>query len=172
MARVFLGIGSNKGDRLAYLQSAVYEIARLHRTSVRRISSVYETEPVGLKEQPEFLNAAIEIETSLGPNDLLHSVKELETKLGRMDQVRWGPREIDIDLLYFDDRVINEEKLQVPHSEAVNRRFVLIPLAEIAEDYVDPSRKLGVADLIKFCKDTSSVRKTKFNLSLEMLEAS
>lgn len=169
---MFLGIGSNKGDRLAYLQSAVHEVARLDCTSIRRVSSVYETEPVGVKEQPQFLNAVIEIETALEPSDLLHAVKDLEVKLGRIDQVRWGAREIDIDLLYFGDRVVNEEKLQLPHAEARNRRFVLIPLAEIAEDYVDPSRKLGIADLIKFCKDTSSVRKTRLNLSREMLEAS
>jgi len=85
--------------------------------------------------------------------------------LGRKSRVRWGPREIDIDILYYDDLVVNDGMLRIPHGELSNRRFVLIPLGEIAQGYVDPVRKLTVGNLLKFCPDTSSVRKTKLRLT-------
>jgi 2-amino-4-hydroxy-6-hydroxymethyldihydropteridine diphosphokinase len=165
MAKVYLGIGSNKGDRLTFLKSALSRIATLTRTSIDTVSSVYETEPVGKKDQSEFLNVVVEIETVLPPEGLLHELKNIEQELGRTQRIRWGPREIDIDILYYDDRVLNDESLQIPHGELVNRRFVLIPLSEIAQGFIDPVRKLSVADLLKFCPDTSSVRKTKLSLS-------
>ena len=165
MAKVYLGLGSNKGDRLEFLQSALNEAAKLHETSVRAISSVYETEPVGKKDQAEFLNAVAEIETSLAPYDLLRKLKRIEKDLGRKDWIRWGPREIDIDILYYDDVVLKDVSIQIPHREIANRRFVLIPLSELAQGLVDPTRKLSVADLLKFCSDTSTVRRTKLVLS-------
>ncbi len=164
MAKVYLGLGSNKGERLTYLQSALNGIGKLAGTSVRSVSSVYETEPVGKKDQAEFLNAVAEIETSLSPHELLRTLKRIEKDLGRKDWIRWGPREIDIDILYYDDAVLKDVKIQIPHREIANRRFVLIPLSEIAQGLVDPARKLSVADLMKFCPDTSTVRRTKLNL--------
>jgi 2-amino-4-hydroxy-6-hydroxymethyldihydropteridine diphosphokinase len=165
MAKVYLGIGSNKGDRLTFLKSALSRIATLNRTSIDTVSSVYETEPVGKKDQSEFLNAVAEIETALPPEDLLRELKNIEQELGRTQRIRWGPREIDIDILYYDDRVLNDESLQIPHGELANRRFVLIPLSEIAQGFIDPVRKLSIVDLLKFCPDTSSVRRTKLSLS-------
>ncbi len=164
MARVYLGLGSNKGDRLQYMQSALVEAAKLNGTTIRTVSSVYETEPVGNKDQAEFLNAVAEFETLLSPHDLLRALKRIEQQLGRTGRVRWAPREIDVDILYYDDVVVRDESIQIPHREIANRRFVLIPLNEIAPGLIDPSRKLGVADLLKFCPDTSTVRRTKLNL--------
>lgn len=161
MAKVYLGFGSNKGDRLTLLKSAISGIAKIQKTRVDAVSSVYETEPVGKKDQGEFLNAVAEIDTALSPKELLRELKRIEQELGRRDRIRWGPREIDIDILYYDDLVMNEESLQIPHGELSNRRFVLIPLSEIAREFVDPVRKLSIVELLKFCPDTSSVRKTK-----------
>jgi len=165
MAKVYLGLGSNCGDRLIFLKSALTGIAKLKGTFVRAVSSVYETEPVGKKDQREFLNAVAEIETALSPHDLLGEIKRLEQDLGRKDRIRWGPREIDIDILYYDGMILNEGSLKIPHGEVANRRFVLIPLNEVARGFIDPVRRLGVADLLRFCADTSAVRRTKFGLS-------
>jgi len=164
MAKVYLGLGSNKGDRLAFLKSALSEIANLDQTSIAEVSSVFETEPVGKKDQHEFLNAVVEIDTRLSPRDLLRELKHIEQALGRKDRIRWGPREIDVDILYYDDLIVDDESLHIPHGEVPHRRFVLIPLNEIASEFIDPVRKLSVVDLLKFCSDTSTVRKTKFGL--------
>lgn len=167
MAKVYLGFGSNKGDRLGFLKAALSGIMKLGRTRLDAVSSVYETEPVGKKDQGEFLNAVARIDTALAPGQLLQELKKLEQGLGRKERVRWGPREIDIDILYYDDLIVNDGALRIPHGELANRRFVLIPLSEISTEIVDPVRKLGIADLLKFCPDTSSVRKTKLGLALD-----
>ena len=166
MAKVFLGLGSNVGDRLQHLQSATDQLVKLRHTTIQNISSVYETEPVGKKDQSEFFNAAAELETTLPVHELLAELKGIEGKVGRKDSIRWGPREIDIDILYYDDLILNDDSVHVPHAEISNRRFVLIPLMQIAEGFVDPVRKLDIASLLKFCSDTSTVRKTKFALSV------
>jgi 2-amino-4-hydroxy-6-hydroxymethyldihydropteridine diphosphokinase len=167
MAKVYLGLGSNKGDRLSLLKSALRGVAKLNRTFISSVSSVYETEPVGKKDQSEFLNAVAEVETILSPQDLLRELKRIEQELGRADRIRWGPREIDIDILYYDGLVLNEDALKIPHGEIMNRRFVLIPLNEIAQEFFDPVRKLSIADLLRFCSDTSTVRRTKFSLAAD-----
>ncbi len=164
MAKVYLGLGSNRGDRLGSLRSALTEVLKLNRTSVLTVSSVYETEPVGKKDQAEFLNAVAEIETALSPYDLLRELKRIEKELGRKERVKWGPREIDIDILYYDDIILRDDSIQIPHGEIPNRRFVLIPLNEIAQGFIDPARKLNIVDLLKFCPDTSTVRRTKLVL--------
>ncbi len=170
MATVYLGLGSNKGDRLQYLKSAVRGIAEFGRTSVVKTSSVYETEPVGKKDQSEFLNSVIRIETTLAPDELLKELKSLERKLGRSETVRWGPREIDIDILYYDNVVSDVTSLRIPHAEIANRRFVLIPLCEVAPDLMDPVRRLTAVDLLRFCPDNSAVR--RINLELDARDKS
>ncbi len=158
--QIFVGLGSNVGDRFAFLQRAVGELARLERTKVGACSSVYETEPVGVKNQREFLNMVVQLETSLAPRELVLLLKSIELSLGRQATAKWGPREIDLDLLYYGDAVITEETLRIPHAELSHRRFVLVPLKEIAENFLDPLRKLTVGELLRVCSDTSSVRKT------------
>ena len=131
--QIYLGLGSNLGDRLDNLSRAVDE---LERRGVRlvRSSRVYETEPIGGPEQPDYLNAVIEIATELEPNDLLRVCLEVETELGRERGERWGPRTIDIDLLTYGGREIDELDLMVPHPRMHERAFVLVPLLELDAD--------------------------------------
>lgn len=164
MTRVFLGLGSNKGDRIAFLQSAAREIASLPRTSIEQTSAVYETEPYGVQDQADFLNAVIEIRTELSPEEVFRKTKEIESRLGRSEAVRWGPREIDIDLLFYGSIVLSNLKLTVPHPGASLRRFVLEPLAEIVQDFRDPRSGLLVSELLKQCPDKGSVRRTTFSI--------
>jgi 2-amino-4-hydroxy-6-hydroxymethyldihydropteridine diphosphokinase len=167
MARVYLGLASNKGDRLGYLRSALAETAKLRQTDIHRVSSVYETEPVGKKDQDEFLNVVAEIDTTFSPHDLLRELKRIEQQLGRKERVRWGPREIDLDTLYYGDLILNDEGIQIPHGGVPTRRFVLIPLNEIAQGFVDPVRRLDIAELLRFCPDTSTVRRSKLTLAAD-----
>ena len=160
MSRIFIGLGSNLGDRATYLQRALRELENLPQTTVNKFSSVYETEPVGVKGQPKFLNMVAECDTLLRPGDLMRELKETERRVGRTNNEHWGPREIDLDLLYYGGEMLNETSLRVPHPEISNRRFVLVPLKEIAADFQDPLRHLTVEELLQQCSDTSSVRKT------------
>ncbi len=136
--RVLLSLGSNLGDRAANLRHALDALARWPGVRLGAVSRVYETEPVGLAEQPDFLNAAAEIETELLPLELLNAVKEIEAALGRTPSERWGPRVIDIDLILWEDLMMTEARLTLPHAAFRSRYFVLAPLAEIAPEAVDP----------------------------------
>lgn len=161
MHEVYLGIGSNIGDKLQYLASAVRQLKGRRSILVKEVSSIYETEPVGIEGQPEFLNAAVRIETSLGPLELLQQLKALEAQLGRRQSVRWGPREIDIDILLYGDLVLNEPPLTIPHREMHNRKFVLRPLAEIAAEAIHPALHITVGELLAGCRDTSFVERSE-----------
>jgi len=139
MSRGFLGIGSNLGDRRAHLQAAV-DALRAHGVRVLRSSSTYDTEPVGLiLDQPEFLNACIEIETGLGPLELLDVCKEVEREVGRAaGGPRHGPRVIDVDVLLLGDLEHESERLRLPHEQVTSRRFVLVPLLELDPELTLP----------------------------------
>ncbi len=132
--RCFLGLGSNLGDRLANLGRAVELLAAEAGVRVVRSSRVYETEPVGGPEQPPYLNAVIEVETDLGPRELLAACQRVEAALGRVRAERWGPRTIDVDVLTYGDARISEPGLEVPHPRMHERGFVLVPLAELDPD--------------------------------------
>lgn len=160
MARVFLGLGSNVGDRLQFLQRAVDELRSKERVMLTKVSSVYETEPVGITDQREFLNLAIEAEILLTPEELLRTVKEVEKKVGRKQSERWGPREIDIDILFYGDESLNMGDLRIPHPELGQRKFVLIPLRELDGEFVHPVHRKTVAALLKMCTNNSDVRKS------------
>jgi 2-amino-4-hydroxy-6-hydroxymethyldihydropteridine diphosphokinase len=129
------------------------------------VSSVYETEPVGFKDQAEFLNVVVELQTSLEPGKLFERTKQIERALGRHDNVRWRPREIDIDILLCDQLIVRSERLSVPHREMLKRKFVLVPLAEIAGSALHPIERMDVQALLHRCKDSSRVTKTKFRLN-------
>lgn len=135
----YLGLGSNIGERRAHLQAAVDALPR-HGVRVLRSSSVYDTEPVGLiLDQPEFLNACIEIETALEPDELLDACKEVERAVGRAaGGPRHGPRVIDVDLLLLGDLRVESERLRLPHEQVTSRRFVLVPLLELDPDLTLP----------------------------------
>lgn len=130
MTRVLLALGSNLGDRARYLATARDALAKAGVTLIRE-SRVEETAPIGVTDQPAFLNQVLEADTALEPRDLLEAVKRIEQDLGRQSRQRWGPREIDIDILRYDDRTVNEPGLRIPHPELDNRPFLLDLLEEI-----------------------------------------
>lgn len=132
MTRVWLALGSNLGDRAMYLRSA-RDAMPAEGIAVVRASTVAETEPVGVTDQPRFLNQVLEVETALEPRPLLETVKRLEHDLGRTPGPRWGPREIDIDILRYDERRVDEPGLHIPHPELEHRQFLLDLLHEVGE---------------------------------------
>ena len=152
---VYFGLGSNLGDRQANLVEA---IQRLHaQVNVKRLSSVYETEPAYVTDQPRFLNMVVKGETALDPGALLAFLKRIEQGMGRRNQVRYGPRPIDIDILFYDDRAIRSESLTVPHPLLAERGFVLVPLSEIAPDLRHPVLGRTVGELLARLGKTDGV---------------
>lgn len=131
---VYLSLGSNLGDRAGWLRQAVEALAALDRTRVEQISHLYETRPWGLVDQPDFYNLALRLTTTRSAIDLLRSTQAIETRLGRVRTVRWGPRTVDIDLLVYDGLALDTPELTLPHPRLLERAFVLVPLAEIAPD--------------------------------------
>jgi 2-amino-4-hydroxy-6-hydroxymethyldihydropteridine diphosphokinase len=136
--KIFVGLGSNLGDRLANLKAAVAALRGSVGIEVVRTSSVYETEPVGVEDQPRFLNAVVELRSDLSATELLGRLKGIEQEIGRTEGERWGPREIDLDLLLYGDELIDSGGLVVPHPEMKRRSFVLVPLLEIDRDITIP----------------------------------
>lgn len=143
---VYLALGTNLGDRLANLQSAVAALQPV--VSVRQVSPVYETAPWGYADQPNFLNQVVEAETRLAPVDLLDYLKRLEAALGREASFQNGPRQIDIDILFYDQAVVHTDRLDVPHPRLRGRAFVLAPLADLAPGLVHPLLNKSVKDLL------------------------
>jgi len=158
MALVFIEMGSNLKNRKKNLELFLKELKQNPKIEILNFSSIYETEPYGSKEQPFFLNQVIKINTTLSPVELLELLKETEKKLGRKETSRWGPRLIDLDILLYDDLVLNTEKLTIPHKEMHQRRFALVPLAEIAPNLVHPVLKKGIKNILEKLKDKSEVK--------------
>ncbi|MGI6226437.1 MAG: 2-amino-4-hydroxy-6-hydroxymethyldihydropteridine diphosphokinase [Peptococcales bacterium] len=136
MAKSYLSLGSNLGDKRQNLEEAIRMLKEHKQIKVIKISSFYETEPVGFKEQDWFLNIAVKIDTSLKPYELLEYCQEIEEKLQRKRIIRWGPRSIDIDILLYENFTSQDEKLIIPHPRMLERAFVLEPLLEIEPDLV------------------------------------
>lgn len=138
MNEAFISIGSNIGERHVYLKNAVQALAELETVSVEKVSSIYETAPVGYTEQADFLNIVVFIKTELSAHELLASCQQIEQELGRERTIRWGPRTVDLDILLYNQDNIETENLVVPHPRMDERAFVLIPLLEIAPEVVHP----------------------------------
>lgn len=138
MTRVYLSLGSNAGDRRQMLERALARLEASGQVIVLRQSSLYETEPVGKTDQPWFYNLVAEIQTRLTPHELLDLAQAVERDLGRTRDVRWGPRTVDIDIVLYGGEQVSTPRLAVPHPEMARRRFVLLPLVEIAPDLALP----------------------------------
>jgi len=136
--KAYVGLGSNLGEREAMIRLALDDLARLPSTKLVRASSLYDTEPVGDVDQPNFLNAVAQLETDLTARQLLWNLLLIERRLGRVRTRPWGPRTIDLDLLLFGDQIVDEPDLRIPHPEILRRSFVLVPLVELDPLLVHP----------------------------------
>lgn len=155
--KIYLLLGSNLGDRKANIEQACRHIQNeLSPTIIR--SHLFETAAWGKTDQAAFLNQAVAVETDIEPLELLSLVKEIEKAVGRVDTEKWGPRVIDIDLLFYGDEIIQEPTLQIPHPYLPVRRFALLPLAEIAADIIHPVLKKTIKELLAECPDESEVK--------------
>lgn len=151
MYQAYLLLGSNLGDREQFLNQAIERLGDLGRIQAR--SGRYETAAWGRSDQPGFLNQALQLSTELEPEALLESVLSIERKLGRERKERYGPRTLDIDILLFEDRIVQSETLTIPHPELPNRRFALTPLMEIAPQLLHPQLNQSIQELFGICPD-------------------
>ena len=156
--RAFLGLGSNVGDRADYLTRALTAIGGLEKSRIENMSSIYETEPWGKKDQADFLNQVVEVETQLDPHELLRICRKIEKKCDRRHGEMWGARTMDIDLLCYGDQIVQEATLQIPHPRLMERRFALIPLDEVAPNFSIPGSGMTVREALEACPDTGSVK--------------
>lgn len=159
MKKAFIGLGSNLGEREYLIRSAAEALDLIPETKLVRLSSLYDTKPVGDLEQPDYLNAVAVVLTDLEPSRLLWNLHLIENKLGRKRRVRWEPRPIDLDLLFYGDSVVDEPGIKVPHPEAHKRGFVLVPMNELAPDLVHPVLGKSIANLLDSSRPRGSVKR-------------
>ncbi len=159
--KAYIGLGSNLGEREALLKAALEQIAAMPETRLGRVSSLYDTTPVGELDQPNFLNAVAQIETELTARQLLWNLLLIERRLGRVRHVarRYGPRTIDLDLLLHGDLVLESDELTLPHPELARRGFVLVPLVEVEPRLVHPVLGLTVTELLERLEEKPAVKR-------------
>ena len=155
MEKVILGLGSNIGNRSGFIKKAIKQISLIKGINVMAVSSLYETGPWGLINQRKFLNCIIICLSKLEPLILFNKLKGVEQRLGRKKRIKWGPREIDIDILFYGNKVIKINSFTVPHPMIEKRNFVLIPLNELIPDFIHPVKKIKVREILKACTDKS-----------------
>ena len=165
---VYIGLGSNLGDRIKNLRIAVDSISKENNNRVIKESGIYESEPMYLRGQPNFLNMALEIETGYSPSELLKSLLMIERSIGRVRKTKNGPRVIDIDILYYNSKVIDAESLQIPHPLLYERLFVLLPLVELAGDFVCPLKGKTIKSLLQSTGDKSRI--SPFDIEAEPVD--
>ena len=166
---VYIGIGSNLGDKVSRCEEAISEILKVDGHKLLAKSSFYKTRPVGYTEQDWFVNGVIKIETDLGPFDLLRTLKAIESRMGRVRTFQGGPRMIDLDILFYDDMEIREEALEIPHPRLHERQFVLVPLAEIDPGFLHPALGKTIRGLLDSIQSDQGVEKIS-EASMEMFE--
>ncbi|MFN4111743.1 MAG: 2-amino-4-hydroxy-6-hydroxymethyldihydropteridine diphosphokinase, partial [Ignavibacteria bacterium] len=159
LAQVYLLLGSNKGNRLLNLIQSLLMINSIDKITIKKISSLYETEPYGVKGQTNFINQVVEIQTEFRPLELHEKLLSIEKAIGRSSKGDFQPREIDIDILFYNSEIINTQKLTIPHYDLHNRRFVLEPLNELNPDFIHPVFKKSVKELLSQLKENLIVKK-------------
>jgi 2-amino-4-hydroxy-6-hydroxymethyldihydropteridine diphosphokinase len=155
----YIGIGSNIGDKVHQCEEAISEILKVDRHKLLAKSSLFKAKPIGYTSQDWFVNGVIKIETEMEPLDLFRVLRTIELKLGRTQTFRWGPRSIDLDILFFDDKEVRTQELQIPHPRLHERQFVLIPLVEIDRDLLHPILKKTIGKLLEETKEDQGVEK-------------
>lgn len=145
--KTIIAIGSNMGDRCAYIDAAL-EMMGERVGKITAVSDVIETKAYGYTDQDDFLNLAVSVETGLDPRSLLRELNKIEEELNRVREIRWGPRTIDLDIIFYGDLIVDEEDLHIPHRDMYNRDFVLGPIAQIEPDIVDPRTGKSVVELL------------------------
>jgi 2-amino-4-hydroxy-6-hydroxymethyldihydropteridine diphosphokinase len=155
----FIGIGSNEGDKVSNIKSSIDLISELTHCKIEKVSSLYETIPFGDIEQNNFINAVIKISTALNPHVLFNELKSLEKKLGRVTREEWGPREIDLDILFFNDLIFSDEIITLPHKGIIYRDFVLIPLIEIEPELIHPVFNKKIIEFVSEIKIKNIINK-------------
>lgn len=160
MATTYILLGTNLGNKTQNLQTATQMLIEKVGT-LQQSSAIYETMPWGVEDQPIFYNQVLAMDTHLEVNNLLEATQSIEVTMGRQKYRKWGERLIDIDILYYDQVMLESEHLNVPHSQIPNRRFTLIPLVEIAPDFYHPSLKLTQTQLLEQCPDKLEVKKVE-----------
>jgi len=145
----YIAIGGNLGDPRCQCRKAIGSIGALPETKLLRTSSLYLTEPLGFREQPDFINAVAEVRTLLSPRDLLRGLKKIEAEMGREQTHRWGPRIIDLDIILYGQEVVDEDDLVIPHPECHRRRFVLVPCCELASYAIHPRFGISLRGLLQ-----------------------
>lgn len=163
MNGIYLLLGTNIGNRLEHLRNASRFLEKNHIFTLEE-SSIYETAAWGIQDQAPFLNLVLEVETSFDPKKLLQKVLEIETKMGRERKEKWGERLIDIDILYYNEQIVNEEQLKIPHPGIPMRRFTLIPLKEVNPFGTHPVLKKNHLELLAECEDQLACIETDFKL--------
>lgn len=148
MSIVYFSVGSNIGNKKNNLKVAL-KLLKKNKIKIIKISSIYKTEPVGCKNQPYFYNICIKAKTNLKPIDLLYKLKKIEKQMCRKKTIKWGPRIIDIDILFYNNIILINKNLKIPHPEIEKRKFVLIPLYEMEKNLYHPIKNLTISDIIK-----------------------
>jgi 2-amino-4-hydroxy-6-hydroxymethyldihydropteridine diphosphokinase len=146
---VYIGIGSNLGNRMQFVYTAIKKIEAEPGCKVEKISSFYESKPFGNTEQDNFINLVILVKTIFKPFALFNFLKQIESEIGRKNASHWGPREIDLDILFYDDLIYNDPQLTIPHKGIKERDFVLVPMCEIAPDFIHPGINEKICDICK-----------------------
>ena len=164
---IYLALGSNKGNRLEFITEAVRLINKDTFCRVLKCSSIYETTPYGKVDQPDFLNAVIEIESDKTEFELLSFLKKLETQIGRKAEIeKWGQREIDVDIIFYNDVIYTGDKLILPHPECIKRDFVMMPLREISPNFIHPVLKKKIEEFDLSSLEKHVIQKTDFPINI------
>jgi len=160
--KVVLSLGSNIGDRRKTIIKTISKLRE--KIHIEKVSSLYETEPWGYRKQNKFFNVVVSGETGLNPRNLLFFIKKVEKEMGRRERFRWGPREIDVDIIFYEDVILKEEDLKIPHKEYRDRNFVIVPLLEVEGEFIDPERGKKVCELftVKSSKDVKKIEDFSF----------